>query len=479
MKIRMLNLGGALGQKALVSIGATCYLFMVEVYGRTYAFLIDLGMETSDDDLASWQTPLALSVLKTLGIKIDFILITHAHRDHMAALPILETLEYRGVLKPETEVIATRPTEKFAPYVLYDQRTISDKKKEEPPYRHTHIRKMLNRFKNPIMRPGMIELIPGTIWVDVDRAGHIRGACSFTFHIREGKKLVKVYFSGDNCTHNQVSTLGAPLPPEDRRPDIIASFDCTNGSEHLARTWEQEIERMADDGFQAIKSGEWFFTYAFAMDRCDTFAQALAQKGLPVYLDGPSVRELGKVMYSADGFWCEGDRPINLSGVASCDTVGYPLTLNEPAAIVAPSGMGNGPAFKYLVELLGRPNAVIGAGGYQAPGTNGHKVVRAKRGERILLDSGKKGEEPVEIEVQARCEHYRATAHSLREAALERMHRLVEKSCFRRDFGGPRIGLCHGPTKAFDYFTESLRRMGYTNTYRADRETDRDIMLVE
>lgn len=478
MKVRMLNLGGALGPKAYISIGATCYLLIIELFGREYVFLIDLGMETSDDDQASWQTPLALAYLKTLGKKIDFILITHAHRDHVGALPILETLAYRDVLKPETQVIATRPTKAFTPHVLYDQRVISDKKEEEPPYRHNHIRKMLGRFAEPVLRPGMIELVPDTIWVDVERAGHIRGACSFTFHVREGRKLVKLYFSGDNCTHNQVSTLGSPLPAEDRRPDIICSFDCTNGSEHLARTWEQEIERMADDGFMAIKKGEWFFTFAFAMDRCHTFAQALAQKGLPVFLDGPSVRELGKVMLSADGFWCEGDRPIDMSGVGSCEYVGYPLTQQDPCAIVAPSGMGHGPALRYLLELLRRPNAVVGGGGYQAPGTNGYKVVRAKPGDKIALDMGEK-RDPVEVEVQARCEHYRATAHSLREAALERMHRLVEKSCFRREHGGPRIGLCHGPTKALNYFTESLRRMGYTNTYRADRLKDRDIMLVE
>jgi len=476
MKARMLNLGGALGQKAFTSIGATCYVLIIEVSGREYVFLIDLGMETSDDDVASWQTPLALSYLKTFGKKIDFILITHAHRDHLAALPVLETIAYRDSLKPEARVIATRPTAAFAPYVLFDQWTISNRKKEERPYQNSHIRKMLARFTDPVTRPGMIELVPGTIWVDVERAGHIRGACSFTFHVREGKKLVKLYFSGDNCTHNQVSTLGAPLPPEDRRPDIICSFDCTNGSEHLARTWEQEIERMADDGYTAIKNGEWFFTFAFAMDRCHTFAQALAQKGLPVFLDGPSVRELGKVMLSADGFWCEGDQPINMSGIGSCDYVGYPFTQDEPSAIVAPSGMGNGPALEYLLQLLPRPNAVVGGGGYQALGTNGYKVVNAKPGDRITLDTG---QEPVEIEVQARCEHYRATAHSLRETALERMHKLVEKSCFRREHGGPKIGLCHGPTKALDWFKTALNKVGYTNTFRADRLEDRDIMLVE
>ncbi len=471
MYVRMQVLGGKTGRPALREIGASMYLLMVKVYGREYCYLIDAGMETNDDLEVSWRGPMDIGKLKYLPM-IDAAFATHAHRDHVAAFCMKEV---RSRLKPDAPLIATKTTAAFLPYVLHDQVKIAGKKGEKKPYGLKDIYEMTKRARAPITKPEILELVPGAISVLVWPAGHIRGACSYFFKIREGRKEVVIMFSGDYALHNQLSTMAAPLPPEGWYPDVIMSFDSTNGAEHL-RPWKSEIERMADDGFAAVKAGSWFFTFAFAMDRCQTFASALSQKGLPVYLDGPSALELGKVMASGNGFWCEGDTRVDPGGVKEAEFYGEPVALGEPAAIVAPSGMGHGPAAGYLLELLGRENAVIGSSGYVARGTNGYRVVNAKRGDTVRIETGE-NKESVEVVVRARCEKYRATAHSLREDAVLQIEKLLAWSTFRTRGDKPLVGLHHGSTRAYDWFQKVLDSR--FRTIRADVEKDRDIELID
>lgn len=468
MKVRMINLGGTLGPQALSKLGASCYLYLFEIAGRTYTILVDSGMETSDDDAVSWQTPLWLSRLASFNT-IDWVLITHAHRDHMAAIAVPEILDH---LSDDAQIIGTRTTDAYLYYVLLDQIKIAQMKKEPTPYGSLEAIAVRKLMKNPVMRPSEIELVPGALWATLEPAGHIRGACSITFTVREGEKEVNIFHSGDYATHDQLSTKGAPLPS--KRIDIISSFDCTNGGDGNLVTWDEAMLAMAEDAHRIVKSGGWVCDYAFAMDRCPTFARKLADLGVNVYMIGPSAQKLYGVMASADGFWCEHDLPFTLAGVHTPRSVD--LDLEEPGAIVGPGGMANGPIMDYITELIQRPEALIGAGGYQAPGSNGYKIAHAKRGDTLRLEVGE-GQDPVEVTVAAECKQYRPSGHTLRIPALQRIDEILKHSQFRKS-GIPLVGLCHAQTPALAWFAESLRRCGY-KSFRADREADRDIVLID
>jgi len=161
--------------------------------------------------------------------------------------------------------------------------------------------------------------------------------------------------------------------------------------------------------------------------------------------------------------------------VSVADFTGEPLA-GEPCAIVAPSGMGHGPAAAYLEALLPNEKAVIGASGYAAAGTNIQKVIAAERGSKVKLQVQREKEETtVNVRVAARCEQYRATAHGLRGQMAERAEELLQRSCLRNS-GTPILGLTHGSSKAFDWFEWRLR--GF-KTFRSDRESDRNIVLYE
>lgn len=464
MRVSLRIVGSKEGEEAKKDFGASCYLLVIEIGGLIFVYLIDIGLETADDEVVTWRGPRDLGCLEEFP-KIDGIFLTHAHRDHAAGLCLKAV---RNALKDGAKIVLTRTTAQFLPWVLFDQRKVSIRRGEDKPYGAHAIWQMTRPSRMcVVMRPEVIELVPGAISVFVLPSGHIRGACSFIFMIREGKKVLRVMFSGDYAVHDQLSTFGAPLPPEEWFPDIIASFDCTNGGEQI-RPWQEEARRMGEDGLATIKGGEWFLPWAFSMDRSQTVAKSLYDLGLPVTLAGSSAVEFAGIMQSADGFWCEGDRPISLRGIKTTEILGDALDA-EPHAVVAPSGMAHGPVVRFLKEILPRDRALVAACGYQAPGTNGYRILHASRGDSVILED-EKG--LVEIPVRARCEQYRMSGHSSREQAVARITRLLSKSIMRT----PTVVLCHGSQRAFDWFGKNL--IGY-RVLRADRREHRHTVLEE
>lgn len=477
MRVTLYILGGEVGPEALTELGASCYLLVIEIHGKTYSYLVDCGMETNDDAAVTYAAARDIHLLQ--NFLIDDVFITHAHRDHAAALGIKQVMSR---LKPEARVIATQTTSNLLPWVLLDQTKVSTRRGEKLPYGSYEVYQLMQRMKRGIVqRPGVIELVPNTIWARHDPSAHIRGACSVTFKIRAGGKEVIIMFSGDYSTHAQLTTAAAPLPQDGWYPDIIASFDCTNGGEDLANGtseetfWQREMERMADDGHRTIKEGGKAFFYAFSMDRSATFAKKLADLGLPTWLDGPSAIELTRRLGIPEGTWCDNDLRVDMAGVRMAEHTFQPLEDDEPCAIVAPGGMGHGPAVEYFRNLLPRKNCLVGSSGYQAHDTNGWRIGQGRRGETVHLETDNNKEGPLDIMIAARTEKYRATAHSLPGMAAKRIEELLSRSRFVKN-GTQVLGLCHGATPALDWFE---RRFAGIKTFRQDRPEDRKIVLVE
>lgn len=483
MKITLYILGGKTGQEALTDIGASCYLLVIEVYGQIYCYLIDSGMESNDDEAVTYAGPKDIHILQQQQFLIDAVLVSHAHRDHAAALATKAvTSRLKGTPEEGAPVISTLTTSSLLPFVLHDQVKVSGKRKEKLPYGQYEVHQIKKRAARGVVNePRNIELVPGTIWVRVRPSAHIRGACSFIFIVKVGKRVVRIKFSGDYAVHSQLTTMGAPLPVEDDDyPDFLI-FDCTNGGEDLTQGrcseeefWQYEMTRMADDNHNTVKAGGKAFDFAFSMDRSPTFARKLADLGLPVWLDGPSAIKLSNRMGLPEGSWCDRDLPVDMGSVRIAEHIFQPLDDSEPCAIVAPGGMGHGPAVEYFKRLLPQENCLVGSSGYQAHGTNGWRLGKTKRGEKVRLATDT-DEGPVEVTVAARVEKYRATAHSLRGMAAKRIEHLLSRSQFLKS-GTPILGLCHGATPALDWFE---RRFGGMKTFRQDRPEDRKIVLVE
>ncbi|MBI3442156.1 MAG: hypothetical protein HY007_00065 [Candidatus Sungbacteria bacterium] len=470
MYIQLSELGGRIRGDARRGVGASCHVLIIKVYGRTYCYLIDCGMDFSAmGNPVSWEDPIGLAGLKEFP-EINDAFVSHVHRDHgscLARRPVLSRM------KKNTRLFCSRPTAAFLPHVLADQRSFSDRREEEVPYSVDDINALLERMKI-IFKPGVLELVPGIVSVCILPSGHTRGSCQLIFLVQENRKKVKIMFSGDYAVHDTFSTVGALLPPNNWSPDIIGSFDCTFGG-LLLKSWDEEMDRLIMDSREMIARGGDVLVFASAFDYCPIVAQKLGELGIPVCLDGYSMVNFAHTMCSEDGVWCEQDQTIMLDAAHVCERPGEALGyFDGPCAIVASSGTGQGPAARYLASMAYRDDVLIVAPGLVVPGSNGHRIMQAKHsdGYALIEVDG----EMIRTPVYARCEQYGLITHSRQQDAIPRIGLLLENSQFLKSTGHPLVGLHHGSFSALNAYENALSGL---QTFRGDIKKDRDIVLVD
>jgi len=315
--------------------------------------------------------------------KIDAVLITHAHTDHVGYAPAL--VPY---LAPNASYWATKTTATILEHGFGDASNIAGRRMSVPPFSTEQIHQCLDRIKT-FNHPGAGEL-PGTgleflVWP----SGHVNGACSYTFKLN-GRII---HYAGDRCTHDQPGIRGAtPLPPE-WKPSVIAGSDCTYGADHDSdsRSWEEEMQRCYDLVGETVRKGSIALLHAFAIHRGPSVAHELARRGINdpriavVGLDGSCVYYAGEQANVATGSWSELDSPLDMHGVCCVkgrlerNRLHFSRYDNSGLAVVTTSGMGGpgGPSSYWRQHVLGDPDAAALFTGFVAPGTDGDKILKA------------------------------------------------------------------------------------------------------
>lgn len=352
------------------------------------------------------------------GKKIDAVLLTHDHLDHVGGL---RELVKRGLLDSEAQIFGTKGTiaeieqnyrfELLLTAQAAQERADAAQEEREPrpvPGALSEedaqvTQETLDRFL-AIQKPGECEVlgVPTLVWA----AGHKYGACSFTFRIGSHH----VHFSGDFSDHNQLGVPGRkPLPTEWRSNLIVAAFDCTYGATFETPSWASERDRLVEVVRTALRSGRPVGIFAFAQQRAGVVAQILAEAGItaefPVYLDG-GARQLTQLFMTREHLWLDEEQPFCVPGIRmvgkkreryNIAETGEPGDPEEdrghrgkkprqakpspkPYVVVFPPGMGGpcGPAGNFWRQkFLTDPNALVLFSGYVAKGTDGRQILDA------------------------------------------------------------------------------------------------------
>jgi len=118
-------------------VGRSCY--QVDVSHRTY--LVDCGIKQG----YKTQHPLFRGLEPGA---VDAVFLTHAHVDHIGALPVAEQ---RGLLADDAPIITTRPTNALAHILLHDSLKIhklqSEEHDETQQFTEADVERVLNRFE--------------------------------------------------------------------------------------------------------------------------------------------------------------------------------------------------------------------------------------------------------------------------------------------------------------------------------------------
>jgi metallo-beta-lactamase family protein len=338
------------------------------------------------------------------GGKLDAVVLTHGHLDHVGRLPLLTRKGYDG------PIYATQPTIDIATMILRDSLMLqkADLKREnqirarsnQPPLEPLFEEKDVRSLK-PLVRPvkykQTVEVAPGIEARFVD-AGHVIGSSSIELTVQENGQKKVVVFSGD------LGPRGAPLlnDPEPFKKADAVIMESTYGDRNHRSLHQTAIEGRQIIG-RAIENKAKILVPVFAVGRTQLLLYLLAgafrRKTLPkfpIFLDSPMAIEATKIYGKNNELFDEegqemvrsGELRKNLDIARACPKPGDSRALNDvagPCLIMAGAGMCTGGRIvHHLRQNLPLAGTVVLIVGFQSANSLGRQLVNGEKVVRIF-----------------------------------------------------------------------------------------------
>ncbi|MDX2113988.1 MAG: MBL fold metallo-hydrolase [Planctomycetota bacterium] len=335
--------------------------------------------------------------------RLDAVVVTHAHIDHVGRLPLLAQQGFHG------SVFATAATCDLARLLLEDSAQIQVQDLERlnrrrlragedplpPLYTMDDVRAIAQRTRKIAL--DLPHEVARGVSVTLREAGHILGSASVVMRLHDGARTATVHFSGD---------LGPRRSPilRDFEPSVRADLvflESTYGDrEHPPQ--RESVERFIALIREAIWNRERVLIPAFAVGRTQQVLYHLAEavrQGLlpecPIYLDSPAARSATEVyqayreLYDTEMGDLVDRRQMreDLRNLRIVESPAESRALNDswdPCVIIAGSGMCEGGRIvHHLRHSLWRRGVRVILVGFAARGTLAREL--ADGAERVMI----------------------------------------------------------------------------------------------
>ncbi|HHV74711.1 MAG TPA: MBL fold metallo-hydrolase [Thermoanaerobacterium sp.] len=425
-------------------VGASCYL--VNIDGKNILLDCGIRMSSSKDNLPDFQ------LIQENG-GVDVILISHAHMDHIGALPIISRIY------PDAKIYMTHAAKDLTRVLLYDSLKIMEREAEIPAYAEIHVKEMLNRIICHTPGHTFSPFLDSDLKVTLYSAGHIAGAASIYIVGNEGS----FFYSGDFSRFRQNTIEGASIPK--LRPDV-AFFESTYGDK-LHANRELEESRLVEKIGSIVKNGGKVLIPAFALGRAQEIILILKKainKGMistKVYVDG-MVKDICRIYKLNPNYLRETlAKKIFKGGEIFFDDNVMPVDkfemreeiIKEPCVIVSSSGMlTGGPSQWYAEKLAGDEKNLIAITGYQdeeSPGRRLLELTDEKDDDKKLKLADK------EIPVKCAVDKFGLSAHADMSEILSLVNFLYPKKVF----------LIHGDPDTINFLGREIQKDIKTDVY--------------
>ncbi len=332
---------------------------------------------------------------------LDYVIISHAHIDHIGMLPRLVKQGFNG------KIYCTRATKELAEVMLLDSAHIQVqdaffikkhlKQNSEPLYNDSDVRGVLDlietyeyfqKFK-----------LDENIWVTFYDAGHVLGSAITAIDFKEEKEYQRLVFTGD-LGRKYMPILNDPYQVDHADILITESTYASRLHDSFASVHE-EVEWAIND---VVKRNGKIIVPGFSFERTQAFVYILHElynqgkiPKIPIFVDSPLSTEISEVFdqnkdyYDNETFRKFLDKkqnPLYFKEIKYIKSVEDSKKLNffdKPCIIISASGMCEaGRILHHLKNNMSDPKNLILIIGFMAYGTRGRKIVEGERKIKIF-----------------------------------------------------------------------------------------------
>lgn len=354
---------------------------------------------------------------------VHAILLSHAHVDHMAALPVLASRW------PEAGILCTEATWRLTRLqlcrhaTLWNQAWEAGESEEEPLYGPADVQDLDERVRFVEKGERVRLRVEGAdpLHVTALDAGHILGSCSWLLE-EVGRSL---FYTADVCGRPQSVIQGAVYPAG---ADVVVSESTVAWSEtHANLARREEIERLADAIREVAALGGSILMPVFNMGRAQELLyilHSLKRKGrippLPVYL-GRRAWEIAQLydQFAAKDRRLLPDFQFQQTLVDILDPEDGEIQLDGSRIFLVPSGMMQPHSMSWQVarRLLPLPLHAVFFVGHAAGGSFAKSVMQSRPGDLLEMDGER-------VERHCRVDSFLFSSHSSLPELLEMVQRV-------------------------------------------------------
>jgi metallo-beta-lactamase family protein len=327
--------------------------------------------------------------------KLDAVLITHGHLDHVGRLPLLVKRGHRA------PIYATEATIEMAALILRDsarilagdvaRKNLKLARAGEPPVEPLYTPEDAEtaiEWMRPVEYQKAVAVAPGiqAIWAE---AGHMLGSASIKLIVEEDGREKKVVFSGD------LGPISAPILKtyEPFHHADLVFIESTYGSRDH-RPFDQTVEEFVSIVTDAIAAGGKILVPTFAVGRAQLIAGLLGwmfrngkTRPFPIFMDSPMAIQAMEIyvkhreLFDDQALKYIQEKPLreDLKTMKLCVSADDSKKINDqegPCLIMAGAGMCNaGRILHHFKANLWKPETHVLIVGYQAAGTLGRLLV--------------------------------------------------------------------------------------------------------
>ena len=336
--------------------------------------LIDCGDKPGSDDVPYLQAPEALG---SGASSLDAVVLTHAHLDHSALLPLLFKYGYDG------PIYTTEPTRDLMGLLQLDYLDVAAKEGRTPPYDSSMVRETI-KHTIPLEYGDVTDIAPD-VKLTFHNAGHILGSAVTHFHIGDG--LYNVAFSGD--IHYEDTRLFNGAVNDFPRVETLV-LESTYGGRDDYQTDQEDSERELINVInETYDRGGKVVIPAFAVGRSQEIMLVLEEAmrtgeipQMPVHLDG-MIWEATAIHttypeYLRDRIFHDDENPFlaeEFNHIDAGEEERQAVSDGDQCIVLSTSGMiTGGPIMSWLQHIGTDSDSRLIFVGYQAQGTLGRRI---------------------------------------------------------------------------------------------------------